>query len=59
MDEVTHQLAWKGYIMFGYNINTGCVRFTNGEWGRAGHSKEYLESQGWELIPVHVELENK
>lgn len=59
MDEVTHELVWKGYIMFGYNINTECVRFTNGEWGRAGHSKEYLESQGWELIPVHVELENK
>lgn len=38
MDEaVTHELVWKGYIyiMYGYNINTGRVRFTNGEWGRA------------------------
>lgn len=59
MDEVTHEMVCKGYVMFGYSINTGRIQFTNGEWGRAGHSKEYLESQGWELIPVHIELENK
>lgn len=59
MDEVTHELVWKGYIMFGYNINTGRVRFTDGKWGRAGHSKESLENAGWEVRPVHVELENK
>lgn len=59
MDEVTHELVWKGYVMFGYNINTGRVRYTDGGWGRTGHSKESLERNGWELRPVHVELENK
>jgi len=59
MDEVTHELVWKGYIMFGYNINTGRVQFADGYWGRAGHSKESLERNGWEVRPVHVELENK
>ena len=59
MDEITHELVWKGYIMFGYNINTGRVQFMGGDWGIAGHSKESLESAGWEVRPVHVELENK
>ena len=59
MDEVTHELSWEGHIMFVYNINTGHIKFEDGHWGLAEYSKEYLESRGWELIPVHVELENK
>ena len=59
MDEVTHELVWKGYKMFEYNINTGHIKFEDGHWGRTEYYKEYLESRGWEVIPVNVELENK
>lgn len=59
MDEITHELLWKGYVMFGYNINTGRIRFTDGKWGTGTHSPGALIAAGLELIPVHVELENK
>lgn len=59
MDEVTHELVWKGYIMFRYNLNTGHVLFQDGKWGHAENSKEYLERNGWEVRPIHIELENK
>lgn len=59
MDEVTHELVWKGLVIEGFNINTGHIKFTDGKWGTASHSVEELARNGWELIPVHVELENK
>lgn len=30
MDEVTHELVWKDYIMVGFNINTGRIQFMDG-----------------------------
>ena len=59
MDEVTHEMVWKGHVIFGFNINTGHIRFTSGKWGTEAHSAEGLARSGWELRPVHVELENK
>lgn len=33
MDEVTHELVWKGLVIEGFNINTGHIKFTDGKWG--------------------------
>lgn len=59
MGEVTHELVWKGLVMFGFNINTGRIQLMDGRWGTASHSAESLAKLGWEVIPVHIELENK
>ena len=59
MDEVTHQMGYKDLEGFYFNIKTGHVRFPSGKWAAGTFSVEGLIAAGWELIPVHVELENK
>lgn len=59
MDEVTHELWTVGKHKLDFNIRTGRVKLKDGTWSRGEYSAKQLKLLGWELIPVHVELENK
>ena len=59
MDEVTHELWKDGEHKLDYDIRTARVKLASGDWTTGKYSVESLKTVGWEVIPVHVELENK
>ena len=59
MDEVTHEMWKDGQCKHGYSTKNSKVHIGHQYWSHAQFDIAELKRLGWEVRPVHVELENK
>lgn len=59
MDEVTHEIWAAGHRHHGYSEKTAKVHIGHHLWSSGRYSIKELENMGWEVRPIHIDLENK